>query len=58
MTGTTVSTDFPTAGAVFQPSYGGGNADSFVAKLDPAGANLVYSSYLGGTNTELATGSL
>jgi len=56
VTGTTVSTDFPTAGAVFQPDYGGGNADSFVAKLDPAGATLVYSSFLGGTNTELATG--
>jgi hypothetical protein len=56
VTGSTVSSDFPTAGAVFQPVYGGGNADSFVAKLDPAGATLVYSSFLGGTNTELATG--
>ena len=56
ITGSTVSTDFPTAGAVFQPLYGGGNADSFVAKLDPTGKALVYSSYLGGTNTELATG--
>ena len=56
VTGSTVSTDFPTAGAVFQPTYGGGNADSFVAKLDPAGATLVYSSFLGGTNTEVATG--
>ena len=56
MTGTTVSTDFPTAGAVFQPAYGGGNADGFVAKLDPTGKTLVYSSYLGGTNTELASG--
>jgi hypothetical protein len=56
VTGSTVSTDFPTSGAVFQPTYGGGNADSFVAKLDPAGATLVYSSFLGGTNTELATG--
>ena len=56
VTGSTVSTDFPTAGAVFQPAYGGGNADSFVAKIDPAGATLVYSSFLGGTNTELATG--
>ena len=56
VTGTTVSTDFPTAGAVFQPAYGGGNADSFVSKLDPTGGILVYSSFLGGTNTELATG--
>jgi hypothetical protein len=56
VTGSTVSTDFPTAGAVFQPAYGGGNADSFVAKLDPTGKTLIYSSYLGGTNTELASG--
>ena len=61
VTGSTVSTNFPTAGAVFQPAYGGGNADSFVAKLGPfgpapTGATLVYASYLGGTNTELATG--
>ncbi len=56
VTGTTASVDFPTAGAVFQPAYGGGNTDSFVAKLGPAGATLVYSSYLGGTNAELATG--
>jgi uncharacterized glyoxalase superfamily protein PhnB len=56
VTGTTVSTDFPTSGAIFQPAYGGGNSDSFVSKLDPTGTILVYSSYLGGSNTELATG--
>jgi len=57
ITGTTVSTDFPIGlGAAFQTAYGGGNADSFVAKFDPTGSNLLYSSYLGGTNTELSTG--
>lgn len=56
ITGTTASTDFPTAGAVFQPAYGGGNTDTFVAKIAPTGATLVYSSYLGGTNADLATG--
>ena len=56
ITGVTVSTDMPTAGAVFQPNYGGGNADSFVAKLDSLGKTLLYSSYLGGTNTEMASG--
>jgi len=56
VTGTTASTDFPTAGAVFQPAYGGGNTDTFVAKIAPTGATLVYSSYLGGTNADLATG--
>ena len=56
VTGTTASIDFPTAGAVFQPTYGGGNTDTFVAKIGTGGAHLVYSSYLGGTNAELATG--
>ena len=56
VTGTTASADFPMAGAVFQPAYGGGNTDGFVAKIGPGGTPLVYSSYLGGTNAELATG--
>ena len=29
---------------------------AFVAKLNPTGSSLTYSSFLGGTNTELATG--
>jgi hypothetical protein len=56
ITGSTNSTDFPVTTAVFQPTYGGGNADAFVTKLDPAGATLVYSSYLGGSNTDLGNG--
>ena len=35
VTGTTASIDFPTSGAVFQPAYGGGNTDGFVAKMVP-----------------------
>jgi hypothetical protein len=54
--GSTVSQDFPVTSAVFQSKYGGGNADAFVAKLDPNGAALLYSSYLGGTNTDAAFG--
>jgi hypothetical protein len=41
----------PTVNA-FQPNYGGGSTDGWVAKLDPTGAHLVYSSYLG-THTVL-----
>jgi hypothetical protein len=51
VTGKTASTDFPTVNA-FQPAYGGGNADAFVAKLNPAGSALVYSTYLGGSGSE------
>jgi beta-propeller repeat-containing protein/ASPM-SPD-2-Hydin domain-containing protein len=56
VTGSTVSLDFPVTAAVFQPKFGGGNADAFVTKLDPAGSTLVYSSYLGGTNTDIGYG--
>ena len=56
VTGTTASVDFPIQGSVYQPSYGGGNTDAFVTKLNPSGTALIYSSYLGGTNAELGTG--
>ena len=54
--GTTVSQDFQTTTPVFQPKYGGGNADAFITKLNSTAAALVYSSYLGGTNTESGNG--
>jgi hypothetical protein len=51
--GVTASTDFPTASA-FQPAFGGGlsDGDAFVAKLNAAGSDLAYSSYLGGSGDE------
>ena len=55
ITGITNSTDFPiwpAAGVVFQRNYGGGNADAFVTQLNTTGTGLVYSSFLGGSNTE------
>jgi hypothetical protein len=51
VTGQTASTDFPKVNA-FQPAYGGGTADAFVAKLNPDGSALVYSTYLGGSGSE------
>ena len=50
--GSTVSTDFATTTDAFQRTYGGGNADAFITKVDAAGATILYSSFLGGTNTE------
>jgi len=41
------SDDFPTTPGAFQTEYGG-NLDAFVAKLNPAGDALVYSTFLGG----------
>ena len=49
--GTTTSTDFPTSSAV-QSTSGGGISDAFATKLDPAGAALVYSTYLGGSGID------
>jgi len=47
VTGGTASPDFPTANAFDDsPSDGG---DAFVAKLDPTGTRLVFSTYLGGS---------
>lgn len=44
---------FPVVNA-FQPTYGGGWGNAFVAKLNSAGSALVYSSYMGGTGDYLA----
>ena len=69
VSGVTNSTNFPTASPV-QPAFGGGTCtirisgissnftcpDAFVTELDPAGATLVFSTYLGGTDVDVATG--
>ena len=47
VTGITDSTNFPTTSGSLQPS-GSGGFDGFVAKLNPMGSALVYSTYLGG----------
>jgi Beta-propeller repeat len=54
ITGTTTSPDFPIKHA-FQPVYGGGG-DAFVTKLDVSECALVYSSYLGGSNSDSGAG--
>jgi hypothetical protein len=48
VTGSTLSTDFPTTPGAFQTAYGGGG-DAFVTKLNPTGSGLLYSTYLGGS---------
>jgi hypothetical protein len=59
VTGVTLSGDFPTVNAVqptFQVGAGGGEGDAFVAKLDPTGSRLVFSTDLGGDGDTLGTG--
>jgi hypothetical protein len=45
---------FPVKNA-FQPNYGGGESDAFVAKLNSTGSALLYSTYLGGSGNENTT---
>ncbi len=67
LSGSTNSSDFPVTPGVIQGTFGGGNCkgsggatvpcpDAFVAKLAPNSAgkkDLVYSTYLGGTGTDV-----
>src|SRR5439155_1271746 len=46
-TGQTASANLPTTPGAFDTVFNGMN-DAFVAKLNPAGTGLVYSTYLGG----------
>lgn len=53
--GATNSTDLPIAGNPIQP-VAQGNLDAFVAVLNAAGSALVYSTYIGGLNDDIANG--
>ncbi|MDP8981610.1 MAG: SBBP repeat-containing protein [Acidobacteriota bacterium] len=50
VTGWTVATDFPVSKGAIQPIKGPGQ-NAFVTKLNSAGTGLVYSTYLGGSNS-------
>lgn len=50
ITGWTIATDFPTTSGGFQRALAGAT-DAFVAKLNPMGTALVYSSYLGSSKS-------
>jgi hypothetical protein len=54
VTGFTNSTDLPTTRGAFR-TVSDGSGDIFVAKLDPTGSALVYSTYLGGSSFDEAS---
>ncbi len=54
ITGMAGSADFPTTPGAFQTTWKG--EDAFVAKLNPAGTELIYSTFLGGGATDTISG--
>jgi hypothetical protein len=54
VTGFTRSSDFPTQNPLYPNKAGG--IDAFVTSLSPAGDALVYSTYLGGSNSDRGRG--
>lgn len=57
--GWTGSTDFPTTPGTLQPRYSGTyfpGGHGYIAKLNPSGTALVYSTYVGGTNADSISG--
>jgi hypothetical protein len=55
ITGSTNSLDFPNPNA-FHPGFSGGSMDAFITKLRQDGTAFVYSTYLGGSNTDTGQG--
>src|SRR5258708_3638404 len=61
VTGSTNSSDFPVSPNAFQKKCNRGSncyayGDAFVAKISPGGSAFVYSTYLGGSRTDLTNG--
>lgn len=54
--GGTNSADFPTTPGSYDTTYGGVFGDAFALKLNPTGSALLYSTYLGGGETDTAWG--
>jgi hypothetical protein len=56
VTGAIDSSGFPITPGAVQATYGGGEYDAYLSKLDAAGSVLVYSTYLGGSGWDLGRG--
>ncbi len=52
VTGSTNSRDFPVSPDAFQNSYGLGDSDGFVAKIQPDGKALIFATYIGGSGLD------
>lgn len=54
VTGSTVSSNFPTAGVNANTTYGGGFSDGFITIFDSSG-NIIFSTYLGGSDDDFSS---
>jgi len=54
--GSTFSTDFPTRPGSYQATNHASSGTAFVAAVNATGAGLIYSTYLGGSNSDSAQG--
>ncbi len=54
--GQTDSTDFPATAGGVGPTYAGGTQDAFVAKLAADGQSLLFATFIGGADSDLAKG--
>jgi hypothetical protein len=50
VSGTTSSPDFPVTQEAFNTIYNGGERDIFISGLDPSGGELLYSTFIGGSD--------
>jgi hypothetical protein len=50
--GETSSPDYPTTRRAFQPSFGGGDFDGFVTRLNARGSKLKWSTFIGGSGPD------
>jgi hypothetical protein len=49
----TLSTDYPVTSDAIQSSYGGGDADSAITRINAAGTAIDWSTYFGGSSYEI-----
>ncbi|MBI2863898.1 MAG: SBBP repeat-containing protein [Chloroflexi bacterium] len=56
VTGRTHSSNFPVTTDAYDTSFNGGTYDAFAVKVNATGSNLVYASFLGGSNYDYGYG--
>ena len=54
VTGSTSSTNFPVSTGSYRGAYSGGSFDGFVTAISAYGTSLLYSTYLGGSDEDVA----